>query len=108
MRYERFTPTWPGFGDAVLVTDKSALVGLTTFNVACTECVVGPDCALIVNEWLLTGVLNPVVTERVDVLEFASVILIAGAKVPTAAVGSPDVLRFTRPVKPASGVTVTV
>ena len=50
MRYERLTPTCPGFGDAVLVKDKSALVELTTFNVACTECIVAPDCALMVKE----------------------------------------------------------
>ena len=33
MRYDSGTPTCPGFGDAVFVTDRSALVGLTTFSV---------------------------------------------------------------------------
>src|SRR5690349_8113873 len=35
IRYESGTPTCPGFGDAVFVTDKSALDGFTTLNVAC-------------------------------------------------------------------------
>ena len=56
----------------------------------------------------MTGVPNPVVTERVDVLELASVMLIAGSNEPRTPAGSPVVVKLTRPVKPASGVTVTV
>src|SRR6185369_10809509 len=98
-----------GFGDAVFVRDKSALVGLTTFNAAWIECVVEPDCALIVREWLFTGVLKSVANERVDVLEVASSMLtMTGLKSETTPTGSGLVVRFTCPVKPASGVTVTV
>src|ERR1043165_4225563 len=43
MRYESGPPPCPGFGDAVFVTDKSALEGFTTFNAAWTECCVAPD-----------------------------------------------------------------
>ena len=33
MRYERLSPTCPGFGDAVLVNERSTLDGLITLNV---------------------------------------------------------------------------
>ena len=49
MRYERGTLTSPGLGEAVFVTDKSALDGFTTLNVAGIECCVVPDCALMSN-----------------------------------------------------------
>ena len=92
-----------------MVRDKSTLVGLTTFNIAGTECDVEPDCALILKAWLLTGVLKAVLSVRVDVLALASVMSMeAGLKAPTAPNGRALVLRFTWPVNPASGVTVTI
>ena len=58
---------------------------------------------------MFTGVLKPVLRVRVDVLELASVMSIdAGLKAPTAPAGRLLVLKFTWPVNPASGVTVTV
>src|SRR3569832_1296721 len=35
IRYKSDTPTYPGFGDAVFVTDMSALDGFTTLIIAC-------------------------------------------------------------------------
>src|SRR5215208_1234025 len=46
-RYERLTPACPGFGEAVLVSERSALDALTTFNVAGSECNVTPDSPLM-------------------------------------------------------------
>src|SRR5215210_1289706 len=46
-RYKRLTPACPGFGEAVLVRERSALDALTTFNVAGSECSVTPDCPLM-------------------------------------------------------------
>ena len=58
---------------------------------------------------MFTGVLKPVARERVEVLEFASTRLTdVGLNAATTPVGSALVLRFTGPVNPASGVTVTV
>jgi hypothetical protein len=109
IRYESGTPTCPGFGDAVFVTDKSALAGFTTLNVACVECAVEPDCALMSNKWLPTGMFALVVTVSVAVFELASVMLTGvGLKTALAPVGRLATLRFTFPVNPASGVTVTV
>ena len=55
------------------------------------------------------GVFALVVAVSVAVLAVASVMLIdVGLKTPLAPVGRPLVLRLTCPVKPASGVIVTV
>src|SRR5687767_336768 len=50
MRYERGMPTCPGFGEAVLTIDRSAVVALTTLRPTDCECVRLPDCASTLNE----------------------------------------------------------
>ena len=42
IRYERLIPTCAGFGDAVLLTDRSMLDGLMTFSITGARCIVEP------------------------------------------------------------------
>lgn len=102
-------PTSAGFGEAVLVIDKSTLEGLTTFRFTWAECINDPDWALIVIMLLAIGALTLVVIVRVDVFEFASLMFTGvGLKTAVAPVGKPLTLRFTLPVNAAKGVMVIV
>ena len=102
-------PTSPGFGEALLLIDKSTLAGLTTFKFTGAECINDPDCPATVIAWFAMGVPEVVVIVSVDVLAFASLIFTdVGLKTADAPVGKPLALRFTVPVKAANGVIVIV
>lgn len=103
-----FVPTCPGFGEADLLTDRSMLAGLITCKTTCAVCIKAPALPVILIVLFPSGVLALVVIVKVDVFEEASVMLIvAGSKIALAPAGRPLAARFTTPVKPASGVTVT-
>ena len=91
-----------------MLTAKSMLAELITCNTTCAACVKEPAVPVMLIVEFPSGVPAPVVIVRVDVFEFASVMLIvAGTNAALAPDGRPLALRFTIPVKPASGVTVT-
>src|SRR6266850_5389060 len=103
-----FVPTCPGFGEADLRTDRSMPAGLITCNTTGAGCIKAPELPVMLMVLFPSGVLVFGVIVRVEVFEEASVTLIvAGLKLALAAGGRPLALRFTTPVKPASGVTVT-
>ena len=107
-RYERLSPTCPGFGDAVLVIERSTLEGLITLNVAGTVFMIVPAIPVILTLYVPRGVPAPVAAVSVEVFEVASVIFTeAGLKLAVVPAGKPVELRATVPVNPASGVTVT-
>ena len=71
-------------------------------------CIVAPAWPLMLNVWFPRGVLALVVIVTVEFFEVASVMLTeAGSKFALTPAGRPLALRFTAPVKPAKGVTVT-
>ena len=91
-----------------MVIERSALVGLTTSNVACVECVVVPDWPLMSNWWLPSGVFAAVPSVNVAVFEVASLITTDVGLNTGAPAGKLAALKLTVPRNPASGVTVTV
>ena len=102
-------PTSAGFGDAVLTSERSALVLLTTRRETMAVCCKLPLVAVIVSGKVPTGVLALVVIVIVDVFAEASVMLMGvGLKLALAPVGNPLALKLTFPVKPPEGVMVTV
>ena len=96
-------------GEAVLLTERSALAGLTTLSINSAVCMVGPVWPLTLMVWLPSGVPAVVDSVSVEVFEEASVMFtVEGLNTALAPAGSDDAVRFTAPVKPASGVTVIV
>jgi hypothetical protein len=109
IRYERLTPVCPGFGDAVFVIDRSALDALTTFNVTGVECDSVPFCALRFTVAAPSGVAPVLLRVTVVLFELASLMLmLEGLKFAVTPAGRLLALRFSVPVKPASGMTVNV
>ena len=99
----------PGFGDAVLLIETSALVALTTRNETFVECCSIPLIAVMVSGNVPTGVFEPVVTDKVDDLAVVSVRFTdVGLNEAFAPVGKPLMLNETFPVNPFEGVTVTL
>ena len=102
-------PVIPGFGDAVLLTETSALVLLTTRRDTLVVCCSIPELAVMVSGNVPTGVFELVVTDMVE--DFADVSMMlteAGLKLALVPVGRPFTLSETRPVNPPDGVTVTL
>ena len=92
-----------------MLTDRSALAGLTTLSINGAVCIVGPVWPLTLTVWLPSGVPTVVDSVNVEVFEEASVMFtVEGLNTALAPVGSDEAVRFTAPVKPASGVTVIV
>lgn len=109
MRYERLTPTCPGLGEAVFVTERSALVALTTLRLTVVLCIVKPLCELTLIVWFPSGVPTVVDSVNVEVLEVASVMTtLAGLNPSATPDGNEEALRLTVPVKPANGTIVTL
>ena len=106
MRFERVIA---GFGDAVFVSERFALVGPETISCAEDECCRLPLVAVVINEYVPGGVEAMVVTVRVDDLGEASVIeMDVGAKPVVVSFEAPVTLSEIVPVKPPAGVAVIV
>src|SRR5947209_16910295 len=102
-------PAWPGLGETVWATDTSASVAATTFKVACAACESCPLAAVTLRVLPPVGVPAEVEMVRADDCGFASVMLTdAGWKLGDAPDGRPVTPSVTWPVKPLSGVTVTL
>lgn len=96
---------WTTVADAgVALTEKSGGAGAFTTNVTEAVWLSVPLVPVIVNEKLPVGVLLAVVTVRVDEPEFSE----AGLKLAVAPAGNPLTLKFTVPVNPPEGVTLTM
>ena len=105
----RFVETMAGFGEAVLVTARFALVAPATISETEVLCCRLPLVALIFKVYVPGGVEEVVVTVNTDVLAFEFVMFTElGLNPPVASAESPDTLRATVPVNPPAGVTVTV
>lgn len=108
-RYVSVEPENPGLGDAVLVIETSALVGLTTRSETFVVCYNMPLVAVIVSGNVPTGVFELVVTDNVDDLAVVSVKFTdVGLNEAFAPVGRPLMLNETLPVNAFEGVTVTL
>src|SRR4051812_38562990 len=105
--YVRAAPVAAGFGDAVFVSDRSALVELTTRRETMAVCWRLPLMAVMVTGKVPTGVFALVVRESVEDFGAASVMLtVEGLKLVLTPVGKPPTLKATCPVNPADGASV--
>src|SRR2546423_2439727 len=105
----RSSPACAGFGEMACATDTSASDAATTFRIGCAAWESGPLVALMLRALLPVGVALVVETVSVDDCGFASVMLtVAGWKFEDTPAGSPVTPSATWPVKPFSGVKVTL
>ena len=98
-----------GFGEAVFVTARLALVGPATTRNTEVLCSILPLVPLMFKVYVPGGVDEVVVTLNTEDCAFESVIFKeAGLKELPASADSPLTLSETLPVKPPAGVAVTV
>ena len=103
--YDVFPPAATVAEAGVAEMEKSPTTGAFTTSVTKVVWLTVPLVPVIVNGKLPVGVVLAVVTVKV---EEPDVVTDAGLKLAVAPVGSPLTLRFTVPVNPSVGVTVTV
>ena len=105
----RFARVIPGFGDAVFVRARFALVGPDTISCAGAACCKLPLVAVMFSAYVPGGLAAVVLTVRTDDFADASVIEIdGGAKLDVVSFEAPLALNEILPVNPPTGVAVTV
>ena len=105
----RFARVIAGFGDAVFVNERFALVGPETMSCADDKCWRLPLVAVMVSEYVPGGVAPVVSTVSVDDFAEASVIEIdGGAKLVVVSPEAPLTVKVMFPVKPPTGAAVMV